>query len=344
MAEILLAKEIFHLRNDRISYIMRVVNGETLMHLYFGKRLHEVRGNVLRRFSSVAEEAFDRNEFRLDRLPQEYPTCGYGDLRDGALTVRGQDGIDALALTYACYTVTDGKPALGGLPATYDATGRCKTLCVTLTDARLSLACDLYYTVFDDCDAIARHTVLRTMGADTLTVDKAMSACVDFHHASRDLLTLSGAWGRERQMDWRPLAQGRQGVASAHGASSAQSNPFMLLAQRGATEDSGEVYAFALVYSGNFTADVSVDQFGVARAMIGLNDTHFSWQLLPGESFTTPEAVLVYASDGLGGMSRTWHTLCRRHVTRGRYATAQRPILLNNWEATYFDFDEAKLV
>ncbi|NLI20018.1 MAG: alpha-galactosidase [Clostridiales bacterium] len=344
MTEILQQQCAFHLRNANISYVMRLVNGETLMHAYFGKRLGEVRGDVLRRFAAVPEEAFDRNEFRLDRLPQEYPASGYGDLRAGALAVRGEDGVDALALRYVRHAVRDGKPALNGLPATHDETGRCKTLCVTLEDRRLALECDLYYTVFDDCDAIARHVVLRNTGRQILSVDRVMSACVDFHSARGQLLTLSGAWARERRMDWRPLAQGRQGVDSVRGASSAQSSPFMLLAEHGAAEDVGEVYAFALAYSGNFTANVTVDQYGGARAMIGLNDAQFDWQLLPGESFTTPEAVLVYAADGLGGMSRAWHTLCHRHVTRGRYAGAQRPILLNNWEATYFDFTEEKLL
>lgn len=344
MAEILEQQCTFHLRNANISYIMRLVRGEILMHVYFGKRLSEVRGDVLHRFTAVPEEGFDRNEFRLDRLPQEYPACGYGDLRAGALTVRGEDGVDALALAYVRHTIQDGKPALNGLPATHDRTNRCKTLCVTMEDSRLGLECELYYTVFDDCDAIARHVVLHNTGRQTLTVDRVMSACVDFHSAQGQLLTLSGAWARERYMDWRPLSQGRQGVASARGASSAQSNPFMLLAERGAMEDSGEVYAFALVYSGNFTADVTVDQYGGARAMIGLNDEQFDWQLLPGDHFTTPEAVLVYAADGLGGMSREWHALCHRHVTRGPYASAQRPILLNNWEATYFNFTEEKLL
>jgi alpha-galactosidase len=171
-----------------------------------------------------------------------------------------------------------------------------------------------------------------------------MSACVDFRDVPGELLTLSGAWARERRMDWRPLAQGTQGVASARGASSAQSSPFLLLAEHGATEDFGEVYAFTLAYSGNFTADVTVDQFGGARSMIGLNDAYFAWQLFPGETFTTPEAVLVYAANGLSGMSRAWHTLCHNHVARGQYANAQRPILLNNWEATYFDFTEEKLL
>ena len=344
MAEIIVEGGRFHLRNARMSYIFRVVNGTFLIHEHFGDRLTGVRGNLLRRYADVPEAAFDRHEFRLDRIPQEAPTFGYSDLREGMLSVRGEDGVDALALDYRDYAVLPGKPPLEGLPSAYDETGACKTLRVTLLDNRLHLQCDLFYTVFDDCDVIARHVALRNIGAQPLRIGRALSACVDFPTDRLDLLTLSGAWARERRMDWRALRQGMQGVASARGASSAQSNPFMALAEKGTDETHGRVYAFALVYSGNFRAEATVDQYGQTRAMIGLNDAGFAWLLEPGQTFVTPEAILCYAPDGLDGMSRSLHTLCRRHIARGRYRDAERPILLNNWEATYFDFDEAKLL
>ena len=344
MTEILVEQGWFHLRNERVSYVFRAVNGKYLMHAHFGKRIGGVRGNLLRRFAMVPETAYDRNEFRLDMLPQEVPTFGYGDLREGMLGIRGEDGANALDLTYRSYEIVNGKPALAGLPAAYDEDGACKTLRVTLADDRLGLSCDLFYTVFEDCDIIARHAELRNTGVQKLKIDRALSACVDFHTSGYKLLTLSGAWARERRMDWQPLVQGTQGIASSRGASSPQHNPFMALAAKGATETLGDVYGFALVYSGNFRTDATVDQYGQTRAMIGLNDAGFEWQLLPGETFVTPEAVLCYSADGLSGMSRSFHTLCHRHIARGRYRDAQRPMLLNNWEATYFDFDEAKLL
>lgn len=344
MTEILVEQGLFHLRNDRISYVFRVVNGKYLMHVHFGRRLTAVRGDMLRRFATVPEAAYDRNEFRLDMLPQEAPTFGYGDLREGMVTVRGEDGANALNLTYRSYAVDAGKPPLTGLPATYDVTDACRTLRVTLADDRLGLECCLYYTIFDDCDIIARHVELSNMGAQKLNIEQVLSACVDFHHCDYKLLTLSGAWARERRMDWRALAQGTQGVASARGASSAQSNPFMALASPNADETQGDVYGFALVYSGNFRADATVDQYGQTRAMIGLSDMGFGWRLAPRDRFVAPEAVLCYSAEGLSGMSRAFHTLCHKHIVRGRYRDAERPILLNNWEATYFDFDEAKLL
>ena len=344
MTEILTEQGLFHLRNARVSYVFQVVKGKYLMHVHFGKRLTAVRGDVLHRFTTVPEADYDRHEFRLDMLPQEAPSFGYGDLREGMLSVRGADGSTALDLTFHSFEVTDGKPSIQGLPSAYDEASTAKTLRVTLADDRLKLTCVLYYTIFDDCDIIARHVELVNGGDQPLQIERALSASVDYHHSDFKLLTLSGAWARERRMDWRTLRQGMQGVASARGASSAQSNPFMALAQPNADETHGDVYAFALVYSGNFRADATVDQYGQTRAMIGLNDAGFHWQLEAGETFATPEAVLCYSAQGLSGMSQAFHTLCHRHIARGRYRDAQRPILLNNWEATYFDFDEQKLL
>ena len=344
MVEVQFESDRFHLRNARVSYLIRLVNGRFLMHAYFGPRIAAMRGDPLSCFTAEPEEGFNRHEFKLDALPQEYPTGGYGDLRDGALRVRGADGTDAVALEYRSHQIMEGKPALAGLPATLDRDAQCRTLCLTLADERLGLECDLYYSIFEDCDVIARHVELRNTGAQTLHVERVMSASVDLHTADWKLLTLSGAWARERRMDWRPLMQGVQGVASARGASSAQSSPFLALAEPEAGETHGAVYGFALVYSGNFRADVTVDQYAQARVRIGLNDEGFGWQLLPGERFVSPEAVLCYSANGLEGMSHAWHTLCVRHLTRGAYRAAERPILLNNWEATYFQFDEPKLL
>ncbi|NCC94841.1 MAG: alpha-galactosidase, partial [Opitutae bacterium] len=331
MAEIRVENGRFHLQNARMSYVFRVAGGRFLMQEHFGARLSDVRTNVLRRYIGVPESALDRNEFQLDRLPQEAPTFGYGDLREGLLAVRGEDGLEALDLRYHSYELLPEKPEIPGLPSAYDKTGTARSLRVTLTDDRLGLRCDLTYTVFDDCDVVARQMTLVNTGTQRLRVERAMSACLDLPTDRYRLLTLSGAWARERRMDWRMLRQGTQGVSSARGASSAQSSPFLALAGEGATETQGTVYAFTLVYSGNFRAEANVDQYGQTRVLLGLDDRSFSWLLEPGETFATPEAVLCYAADGLGGMSRSWHTLCQRHIVRGRYREADRPILLNNW-------------
>ena len=344
MTEILVTNGLFHLRNDRVSYALRVVNDAYLMHVYFGHHVNEIRTDVYARFADVPADAFDCQEMRPDGLPQEYPTFGYGDLRQGAAHVLAEDGSRVTELRYCGYRIVEGKPPLEGMPATFDVENACKTLVLMLRDDVLELECDLSYTIFEDCDVVARHASFRNQGGQTLLLERAMSACVDFHDDDYQMLTLSGAWSRERRMDWRPLQQGIQGVSSARGASGLQQSPFFALARPHTTEEHGDVYGFALVYSGNFHADVTVDQYRQSRALIGLNDFDFSWRLEPGESFHTPEALLVYAPDGLGGMSRSFHTVCARHLTRGRFAASERPILINNWEATYFDFDEEKIV
>ena len=346
MTEILTGNGIFHLRNDRISYVLQNLDDEFLMHVYFGPRLRDVKSSLLSRFRVTRADKgpATHNECLPDAIAQEYPTFGYGDLREGALQVVAPDGTRVVAPQFRSFETMDGKPGIEGLPFTFDAKGECKTLKLKLADDVIGLECDLYYSIFDDCDVVARHAVVRNVGGGRLVLERAMSASVDFHTADYNLLTLSGAWSRERRMDVRPLRQGEQSVSSARGASSLQSSPFLALMDKNATETSGEVIGFALVYSGNFYAGVTVDQFQKARTMIGVNPFDFAWQLEPGDSFATPEAVLCYSADGLGGMSRSFHTLCKSHLARGKYAQARRPYLINNWEATYFNFDEEKLL
>ncbi len=341
MIEILCENGRFHLRNGQMSYVMQLVSGKYLMHAYFGAPLREPRGRVSARF--VRDEAsFGRNELGLDTLPQECPTFGYGDLREGALEAELADGSRVLALEYAAHRVVDGKPALKGLPASYGENA--KTLEITLRDALSGVEAVLCYTVFDDVCGVTRSVRVTNGGEQPLTLHRVMSACVDFPATDYRLLTLSGAWARERHWDERPIAQGETAVSSARGASSHQSAPFMALLAPGAGEESGEVYGLSLVYSGSFRASATVDHNGQTRAMIGINPFDFSWRLETGESFQSPEAVLVYSSAGLRGMSRAFHRFCLGHIVRGRFAKAQRPVLINNWEATYFGFDEQKLL
>ncbi|MNW48820.1 Alpha-galactosidase [compost metagenome] len=201
----------------------------------------------------------------------------------------------------------------------------------------------LSYTVFADFDAIARSARLCNESGEPIQLERALSASVDFPDASYDALYLSGAWARERHVQRRRLAPGVTGISSRRGSSSHQQNPFLALLRPDATEQQGEVYGFSLVYSGNFTAEAEVEQFGTTRVSIGINPFDFTWKLAPGESFQTPEAVLVYSAEGLGGMSRTYHRLYRTRLCRGQFRDQERPILVNNWEATYFDFNADKI-
>ena len=349
--EICISNELIHLRNDHISYVMGISDEGFVTHLYFGKRLESLNTvNIYRRFGlpesgkitlSGCQLDPSLNGLLLDRVPQEYPSFGLGDNRQGSLTVMQEDGTSTVDLRYVSAVVTEEKPDLSGLPATF---GKGKTLLLTLFDALLQLEVELRYTIFDDCDAIARSAVLRNKGRQRLVITNAMSLSLDMPDANYDLLTLSGAWAREREWVRRPLVFGEQSVSTNYGASGHTTSPFLALLTPGTTETQGEVYAASLVYSGNFYAGVEVDRFRKARVRMGLNKDGFAWQLAGGDAFCTPEAVLVYSANGLDGMSRQFHCICANHLVRGQYAKAPRPILLNNWEATYFNFDEEKLL
>lgn len=343
MAEILVSDKLIHLRNDRISYAIGILEGGIPAHLYFGKRVENVNAASLLRHAGLnADGSFSMQNCALDRTPQEYPAFGLGEMREGALIVRQQDGTRTADLRFASAEVMDGKPKLAGLPATFGE--GCKTLNLRLHDDLLNLDVTLQYAIFDDCDAIARSVLFENRSDAALYLQRCYSLCLDLPESSFDLITLCGAWSREREIARRPLVLGQQGVGSIRGASSLQTSPFLALARPETTEEQGEVYGVALVYSGNFTAQAHVDANRYTRVMMGINDTDFQWTLDAGASFQTPEAVMVYSTLGLDGMSRQFHRICSEHLVRGRFAHQPRPILLNNWEATYFNFNEEKLL
>ena len=333
----------FHLCNDRISYIFRLAGGRYPLHVYWGRRVRRVSDDLLARFTPMyTDERFSLHGTPLDVLPQECPVCGAGDLREGMLDVRLADGTCALDLQYAAHRTQSGKPDLPGMPS---ARGEeAETLVITLRDARSGLAVELYYTVYPDIDIIARHMRVVNGGAANVLIERALSACVDIEREGLSITTLNGSWARERALVTRPAVPGAQGTSTCRGASSSQTSPFLALSVPGADESHGDVFALALCYSGSFTASADMDQHGLIRAMIGINPWNFSWDLAPGETFVTPEAYLCYSPEGFGGMSRQFHHLVHAHITTGRFAKSARPILCNNWEATYFDFDEERLL
>ena len=343
MVEIRIGERLIHLRNDRVSYAIYLLEGGIPMHLYFGARVEEMNPvTMLRHYDLPEDGSFGLNGCPLDHTPQEYPSFGLGEMREGALTVRAQDGTRTCDLRFVSAEAIEGKPALEGLPATFGE--KAKTLKLNLRDELLKLDVTLLYTLFDDVDAVIRSARLTNTSDQPLTIERAYSLCLDLPDSRYDLITLSGAWSRERELIRRPLTPGEQGVSSLRGATSLQTSNFLALARPEATEEQGEVIASALVYSGNFTAKVHVDSHRTSRVMLGINDVDFAWTLMPGCSFQTPEALTVYTREGLDGMSRQFHRVCAEHLTRGKFAHAPRPILLNNWEATYFDFNEEKLL
>ena len=344
MAEIIVQDKLFHLRNARMSYIFRLTGDGLPAHVYWGARLETLQSPLDRLYFESREEDYCHNTMELEKLPQEYPTYGHGDLGRGAVELTAADGSTAVDLVYTGHRVIEGKPALTGLPASFDQSGKARTLEISFADALLGVKVILLYTVFDDCDIIARSAKIVNESGSPITLDRVMSASVDLYDAEWELITLSGAWARERMIDRRPLAPGFQGVDSARGDSSAQNNPFMALVRRTTDECHGEALGFALMYSGNHTELVQVALNRTARCQLGLNDAHFRWLLEPGETFQAPEALLAWSENGLNGMSAQYHRMVKEHVVRGKFAHAQRPFLLNNWEATVFDFDEEKIL
>lgn len=338
----------FHLQGPASSYVLGIDGHGRLLHLHWGGR---VAPGGLDQVVQPMDRAFSPNPvggdraYSLDTIPQECPTGGATDFRSPAVAVEHPDGTSLLDLVYESHAISAGKPRLAGLPATYvEAPAEADTLEITLVDRPSGVRVVLAYTQFAGCDAVARSLRIVNAGDAARFVTRAFSASCDLPHAGHRLLQLSGAWARERQVQISPLRPGLQAVESRRGTSSHQQNPFIALLEGGADEDHGEVRGVCLVYSGCFTAQVEVDQFATARVQAGLNPPGLRWRLAPGESFQAPEAVLVWSGQGLGAMSRTCHRLFRTRLARGRYRDAQRPILINNWEATYFDFDTDKLI
>jgi len=339
---------IFHLQSGRTSYVIQLLRGLYPAHVYWGRKL---RGGQLDRIVRLHPRASfspvpfaDQQGLLFDALPQEYPSYGAGDFRQPAYQVSQPNGSAVTEAEYVSHRIYAGKPKLEGLPATYvERDDEADTLELELFDKLAGLTVILTYTVFNELDAIARSVRFVNKSAGQLKLLRSLSASVDFPHADFDLLHLSGAWIRERQLERRPLKPGLQGVNSRRGSSSHNHNPFVALLGSGADEDHGDVYGFSLVYSGSFEAQAEVEQYGTTRVTIGINPFNFSWLLEPGQSFQTPEAVLVYSPDGLGGMSRIYHRLYRTRLCRGEFRDKVRPVLVNNWEATYFDFNADKI-
>ena len=343
MTEILIKDNLFHLRNDHVSYIIDILEGGVPTHLYFGKKLAGFNPvSILRRYDLNTEGKWGPHYCTLDHTPHEYPAHGLGDLREGAVSVRRKDGTRSVDLRYVGHEVVEGKPGIPGLPATFG--DNAKTLLLHLKDELIGLECTIHYTLFDDVAGVMRHVELHNASADDLFIERAFSLCLELPESRYDLITLTGAWGRERELIRRPLVMGEQGVSNLRGATSLFASNMLFLARPETTEAQGEAIGAALVYSGNFKASVHVDHNRTSRVFLGLNDVDFAWKLTPGETFHTPEAVVVYSEDGLGGMSAQFHRVCADHLVRGKYAHAPRPILLNNWEATYFGFNEKKLL
>ena len=338
----------FKLRAKDTDYMMKVCDGEYLGHVYYGKKVGDNDLTYLMRFDETPFTPATNNRekgFYMDTLPMEYACFGIGDYRDPAFKIMDAEGMSTCELKYKSYRIYDGKPALEGLPATF-ATEKspCQTLEITLEDKHAGIEAVLIYTAFENLDVITRSATFKNVGEKAVKLTRVMSACIDFDGTGMEMITLNGSWARERFVERFKLHRGKQLVDSCKGESSHQSNPFVALCEPKADEDKGEVYGFNFVYSGNFFAQAEVSQYGSTRFMMGINPLDFEWLLETGESFVCPEVVMVHSDEGIGKMSRTFHDLYRNNLIRGEYKDKRRPILINNWEATYFNFNTQKLI
>ncbi len=343
------SKNTFHLYNNEISYIFKVLENNQLGQLYYGKKIAD-RNNfdhlLEMRPRAMAVCAFESSRlFSLEHIKQEYPVYGTGDMRMPAIDILQENGSRILDLQYKNHTVYQGKKELPSLPATYvEGDEEATTLEVTLVDKVINVEVKLSYTIFENMPVIARNTSISNLGEQQLILDRAMSLSLDLPDKDYEMIELTGAWSRERSIKKRILEHGIQSIGSLRGCSSSAFNPFLALARRNCDEYSGEVLGFSFVYSGNFLAQVEVDTYDVSRVMMGIHPHCFNWPLAKGESFQTPEAIMVYSDQGLNKMSQTYHKLYQTRLARGKYRDLPRPILINNWEGTYFDFDEDKIV
>ena len=340
--------QVFHLHNDQISYLLSVEDGGTLAHLYFGKKVDNYHGQlryprVDRGFSGNLPGSNDRT-FSRDSLPKEYSSAGEMDYHTPACIVRQKNGSNALFLTYEGYQIVSGKPDLKGLPHTWvKDKDEAQTLIVTLVDKVTGVKFDLAYTIFRNRPVITRSVKVRNTGNETVNLEKVASMQLDFVDRDFDSITLPGAHAHERRVDRNPINQGIHVYSSIRGTSSHQMNPFLALVDPETTEFSGDAFGFAFVYSGNHKFEVEKDQFAQTHLNIGINDFNFNWQLKPQDSFQTPEVVMVYSDQGLNKMSQAFHSIIHERIMRSKFKNEVRPILVNNWEATYFDFNEDKL-
>ena len=337
----------FHLHNKNMSYVMKVIKDGYLSHLYWGKKINKYNesnpiGFYDRGFCPNPDPT-DRT-FSLDTIPHEYSAYGNGDFRTPAYQVEQENGSRVTDIRYKGHRIYDGKPSLDGLPSTYiEDDLEAKTLEIVMEDKLMGLEVTLIYTIYRDMDVIARSVKFKNYGKESLTLERALSASVDFRDKDFELITLYGAHTNEKNIARRPIIFGIQMVESSRGASSPQQAPFIALVRKNTDEDHGEVYSFNFVYSGNFMAQVQVDQYCNTRVNMGLNDFDFSWLLESGETFQTPEVIMTYSSKGLNEMSRTYHNLYLNRLCRGKFKNKHRPILINNWEATFFDFNADKI-
>ena len=332
----------FTLQTKETTYQMQVDQYGFLLHLYYGKKAEGCMDYLLtyydRGFSGNPYDAGTDRTYSMDSLPQELSCYGNGDFRSASLMLENGDGSMSCDMRYKNYTIRDGKYSLPGLPAVYADNDEAQTLEIVLEDPATGVEAMLLYGVLPELDIITRSVYIRNQSSEKIYVNKVMSAELDFLYGDYDLLTFYGRHAMERNLQRVPVAHGSQMIGSVRGTSSHQYNPMMILAEKDTTEDHGGCYAMSFVYSGNFQGEVLKDQYNQTRMLLGVQEECFRYPLEAGETFYAPEVILSYTDQGMNRLSQNLHSCIRHHICRGKYKTEVRPVLVNSWEAAYFDF------
>ena len=333
----------FTLHTKNTTYQMMVDKYGFLLHLYYGARTEGCMDYLLtyadRGFSGNPYDAMGDRTYSLDALPQEYPMWGQGDYRSPALMTRDKHGAYGCSLRYAGYQITDGKYALKGLPAVYAGKEEAQTLVLTMKDEELGLTAELLYGVLPDCDVITRAARIINTSDSEFVLEKAFTANLDFVGGKFDAIVFYGRHAMERNMQRTHVEHGAQMICSRRGMSSHQYNPMMILMDQSTTEGAGRCWSMQFVYSGGFKGLIEKDQYTQTRMQLGLMDELFSYPLRPGDVFTLPEVMLSFSNRGLTDLSHNLHNCIRSHVCRGKWRDRVRPVLVNSWEAAYYDFN-----
>lgn len=343
---IVLEDHIVHISNSKISYVMEVIDGKYLIHRYLGKTIRKYRGTGIPLYFKRGYNTSHRcsvENVSFDDFPFEYPVRDSGDYRIPAISVVTESGIRHADFRFEEWRVLPDKPSLPGLPSIIAKEGGAETLEVVCRDETAELKLYLYYTILPDIGVLMRHQKLENTGDRPICIENIQSMSLELPAKEYDCLILYGTHAKEANRERFPLHHGVQRIESVRGSSSPQYQPFAALLDPGTTETSGTVYGFQLIYSGNFLAQIEKDQFGNIRAQMGLHPDMFSWELKPGESFCTPEAVLNYSHNGLNEMSQNFHRLYREHLIPAEFVGKVRPVLLNSWEAMYYDVSLEKI-
>ena len=342
-------EKVFTLCTKNSMYQMKADEHGVLLHTYYGKRTEQMDFSYLIQkrdhgFSGNPYDAETDRKYSLDTLPQEYSCQGNGDYRESAFAVRNQYGVSASDLRFQGYEILKGKYEITGLPAFYaEDSAQADTLVISMKDRDGEIMVKLYYGVFEEFDLITRAVCVENLGEEEVYLERALSCCVDQTCGNWDWMTFYGKHEMEGQGSRTQVHHGIQSVGSLRGTSSHQYNPFVVLAAPHTTETQGNCFGVSLLYSGSFLAQVEKDQFDQTRVLMGIHPGNFCYKLLPGQSFWTPEAAMVYSDSGFEAMSHNYHKAIRNHLCRGKFKNARRPVLINNWEGTYFDFTGEKL-